>query len=110
MVLLDWTRMGKSYCLAGAVTQDGSVRVVRPLLAKPRDAADRKMGWSPYLLDGHARWEVFELIAPQLAAPEPPHQEDLWVRSLRPRGRLAPPEQRRAILTATRTPPGQPTF
>ena len=34
MVLVDWTRMGKFYCLAGAVVQEGKVRIVRPLLSK----------------------------------------------------------------------------
>ncbi|HXG11727.1 MAG TPA: 3-oxoacyl-[acyl-carrier-protein] synthase III C-terminal domain-containing protein [Gemmataceae bacterium] len=31
MILLDWTRMGKSYCLAGVVAERGRYRVVRPL-------------------------------------------------------------------------------
>src|SRR5262245_57022886 len=64
MILLDWTRMGKWYCLAGVVEQGGTFRVVRPLLAKFRAAPVRNVGWSAYLLDGHARWEIFELIAP----------------------------------------------
>ena len=85
MILLDWTRMGRTYCLAGAVFQDKQWRVVRPLLTKLREAPVRNVGWSAYLLDGHARWEIMELIGPQLTAPEPPHVEDLWVRALRSR-------------------------
>jgi hypothetical protein len=61
-------------------------------------------------LDGHTRWEIFEVIGPVPADPEPPHVEDLWVRSLRPRRRSAAPEQRRAILKATAAPPGESVF
>src|SRR5437660_12692443 len=101
MILLDWTRMGKTYCLAGAVAEKGSYRIVRPLLAKNRTAAVRNVGWSAWLLDGHSRWEVFELIAPQPAEAQPPHVEDLWVHSLKPRRCLASPDERRAILAET---------
>lgn len=101
MILLDWTRMGRSYCLAGAVAEHGHYRVVRPLLVKHRDAPVRNVGWSAYQVDGHARWEIFELIGLQPAAPEPPHLEDLWVRTLRSRGALAPIAQRREVLAAT---------
>ncbi len=110
MILLDWTRMGKSYCLAGVVAENGQYRTVRPLLARNRDAAMHNVGWSPYLLDGHSRWEVMELIRPEAADSEPPHREDLWVRALRPRRRLAPPGQRRAILAATLAHPGETLF
>jgi hypothetical protein len=110
MVLVDWTRMGRSYCLAGAVAERGSVRVVRPLLDRQRDAPVRNVGWSSYLLDGHARWEVFELVKPQPAEAAPPHLEDVWVRGLRPRRCTAPADQRRAILEATRARPGEPVF
>jgi hypothetical protein len=110
MVLLDWTRMGKAYCLAGVVTQDGARRVVRPLPAKNKDAAARNLGWSAYLLDGHKRWEVFELVGAEPAGPEPPHTEDVWVRTLRPRGAFAPPQDRRDILAATTAPPGESPF
>jgi hypothetical protein len=110
MILLDWTRMGRSYCLAGAVLEGGRWRVVRPLLYKHRDAPVRNVGWSAYLLDGHFRWEVFELVRPEPATPEAPHLEDLWVRVLRPRRRLASPAQRQAILEATVPPSGEPLF
>jgi hypothetical protein len=100
MVLLDWTRMGKSYCLAGVVIEEGRLRVVRPLLARNYHLPLRNVGWSAYLLDGRSRWEVLELVGPTPAQPEPPHLEDVWVRELRPRHCLAPPEQRRAILEA----------
>lgn len=110
MILLDWTRMGRWYCLAGAVADGDSYRVVRPLLVKHRDAPVRNVGWSAYLLDGHARWEVFEVVAPVPAAPEPPHVEDLWVRSILPRRCLAPSAQRRAILAATQARRGESLF
>lgn len=110
MILLDWTRMGRSYCLAGALVEAGGIRIVRPLLAKHHDAPVRNVGWSAYLLDGHSRWEIFELLGPHAAAPEPPHLEDVWVRALRPRGRCASPGQRRDILKATVTEPGDAAF
>jgi hypothetical protein len=110
MILLDWTRMGKWYCLAGAVVEGGGYRIVRPLQAKFREAPVRNVGWSAYLLDGHVRWEVFEIVGPQPAEPQPPHLEDLWVRGLRPRQRLADPAQRREILEATRNRTAEPTF
>jgi hypothetical protein len=101
MVLLDWTRMGRSFCIAGVVIQDGHYRVVRPLLSKNRDAPARNMGWPAYLLERHVRWEIFELFKPEPAHPQTPHSEDIWVQSLRPRNQLASREQRRAILEAT---------
>lgn len=51
MVLLDWTRMGKQYCLAGVVQHNGQLRVVRPLPLAQRTAAVRNVGWPPFLLD-----------------------------------------------------------
>ena len=109
MVLLDWTRMGTTYCVAGAVHQDG-LRVVRPLWVHHRNAPVRNTGWSPFVMDGRLRWEVFELDGPEPAAPLPPHREDVWVRALHATGRLASPEQRRAILEVTRAPAGRPLF
>src|SRR5262249_37933616 len=98
------------YCLAGAVMADNGINIVRPLLAKHRDAAVSNIGWSAYLMDGHARWELFELVGPEPAVLKPPHVEDVWVRSLRPRGRSAPPEQRRTLLRATTATSGQSVF
>jgi hypothetical protein len=83
---------------------------VRPLLAQHRDAPVRNVGWSPFLMDGHSRWEVFELIHPAPADPQPPHLEDIRVHSLRPRRSFAAPAQRRAILEATLAPTGRPFF
>src|SRR5262249_20124440 len=110
LILVDWTRMGRLYCLAGAVLDAKPVRIVRPLQVKHREAPVRNVGWSPYLLDGHARWDIFELIGPVSADPEPPHLEDVWVRALRPRRRSATPEQRRDVLKATSVPPSEPVF
>lgn len=110
MILLDWTRMGKTYCLTGVIVQNNEYRVVRPLQAAQRNNAIRNVGWSPFLLDGHCRWEIFELVQPEPAPPQPPHLEDIYVRELRSRGSLAGPEERRAILQATATPPGQALF
>jgi hypothetical protein len=110
MVLLDWTRMGKSYCLAGVVRQNGQLRVVRPLPVRDRDAPVRNVGWSPFLMDGHSRWEVFELVEAKPAEPIAPHLEDVWVRTMRPHRTLASPAERRAILQATLALPGAPWF
>jgi hypothetical protein len=66
MVLLDWMRMGKQYCLAGVVQQGGQLRIVRPLLAAQQVAPVRNIGWSPYLMDGHSPWEIFDLSVPEL--------------------------------------------
>jgi hypothetical protein len=109
MVLLDWTRMGKVYCLAGVVFQGGQYRVVRPMQVRNR-SAEQHSGWSPFRFDGRRRWEVFKLVAPEPAAARAPHLEDVWVRDLRPTGRLAPPDERRAILRATLPVPGEHAF
>jgi hypothetical protein len=110
MILLDWTRMGQAYCLAGALWQGGQWRIVRPLQARVRETSLRKAGWSAYLMDGHCRWELFELIQPVPAPPEPPHLEDVYVHTLHPRNTLADPAQRRAILQATLPQPDLPPF
>jgi hypothetical protein len=107
--LLDWTRMGRVYCLAGVVADKNSYRVVRPL-PKGRGALVRNVGWSPFLFDGRTRWENFELLGPEQPLVEPPHLEDLWVRALRPRKTLATSKQRRDILAATLAPQGEPLF
>src|SRR5437867_2240132 len=80
MILVDWTRMGKGFCLAGQVVQQNQPRIVRPLLAKNRGTGERKLGWPAFALAPHTRWEIFELVAPLSADPVPPHVEDLWVR------------------------------
>ncbi|HKI38542.1 MAG TPA: hypothetical protein VKA46_42230 [Gemmataceae bacterium] len=110
LILIDWTRMGRAYCLAGVVVEGQFARTVRPLLSKCRDAPVRNVGWSPYLLDGHQRWEVFELVGPATADPQPPHVEDTWVRALQPRRYSATPEQRRAILQSLAARPGEVLF
>jgi len=109
-IVLDWTRMGRIYCLAGAIVQGGQYRIVRPLAARGRNSSVPNQGWSPFLLDGHSRWEVFELVRPVPAQATPPHLEDVWVQDLKPRRRLAGRDERRAILEATLAPPGQPLF
>lgn len=110
MILLDWTRMGTSYCLAGAVADGGRWRMVRPLNARFRGGPVRNVGWSPYLMDGHRRWEIFHLAGVREAEAEPPHLEDVWVAGLRSLPRLAPPPQRRALLEAGLCPAGTPLF
>jgi hypothetical protein len=110
MVLLDWTRMGRVLCLAGIVNEGGTLRVVRPLPWDGRNAPIRNIGWSPYLFHGFCRWEVFELVGPEAAEPQPPHLEDVWVQTLRPLQRMAPPDFRRSILDATQPPNDEPLF
>jgi hypothetical protein len=110
VILLDWTRMGRQFCLAGAVVQDGEIRVVRPLPRSGRNPGAPNAGWSPYLLHGHGRWQVFEMVKPAPGDAAPPHLEDVWVHGLRPTPRVASPEQRRAILRATLAADGQPPF
>jgi hypothetical protein len=110
LVLVDWTRMGKTYCLAGAVAQDGGYHVVRPMPSRGKNVVAANVGWSPWLMDGHSRWEIFQLVDPLPVPSEPPHTEDLWVRGLRPRRLLAAPSQRRAILNATSVTPGNSLF
>jgi hypothetical protein len=110
LVLLDWTRMGTYYCLAGATLQNGQLVVVRPLPVRQRDAPVRNVGWSAYQMDGHSRWQVFQLVAPEGASAQPPHCEDVWVRGLRPTRQVVPVAQRRAYLEATLTPAGREPF
>src|SRR5260370_15011025 len=110
MIRVEWTRMGKSYCLAGAVSEEGGWRFVRPLLSKFRSSPVRNVGWSAYLMDGHRRWEVFQLLDVQPALPEPPHLEDVWVSGMRSLARLATRAQRRAILEAGRRAAAKPLF
>lgn len=101
MILVDWTRLGKSYCLAGAVEEGGSFRIVRPLLPTPAGSSWPNSGWSAYLMDGRRRWEMLDMIGPMPAPAKPPHTEDVWVRDLKPTGLSAAAETRREILSAT---------
>jgi hypothetical protein len=110
MVLLDWTRMGSVFCLAGIVCERNHLRVVRPLPLYGRDALVRNVGWPADFLHGRCRWEVFELVGPASPEPQPPHLEDVWVQTLRPRQRMAPPDLRRSILQATHAPEDRPLF
>jgi hypothetical protein len=110
LILLDWTRMGRLYCLAGAVADQGQYRIVRPMPAHNRDNPVPNQGWSPFLMDGHSRWEVFELVAPMSALVAAPHLEDLWVQGLKSRCRLASRDERRQILLATLAPTNAPLF
>jgi hypothetical protein len=110
MILLDWTRMGRSYCLAGVTAAADGYRVVRPLPVKYYGAPVANVGWSPFLFDGHARFEVFELVNPQPARHPAPHLEDIWVGGLRPCRRVADARQRQAVLAATKPPPQEPLF
>jgi hypothetical protein len=110
MILLDWTRMGKSYCLAGAVADGSSWRMVRPLIAKFRNGPVRNIGWSAYLMDGHCRWELFQLVGVHPAELQRPHTEDIWVAEMRSLKRLASPIQRRQVLEAGLRPAGTPLF
>lgn len=110
MALLDWTRMGSSYCLVGIIIQQGQYRMVRPLLARLRDAPVRNVGWSPFLVDHCRRWQLVELVDPAPASAQPPHLEDLWVRELRPRDEILSGPDRRAVLEATLVPPGERAF
>jgi hypothetical protein len=110
LILLDWTRMGKTYCLAGVVRQDGQFRVVRPMPRSNHPLPVRNIGWSPYQMDGRQRWQIFELVGPEPAPPIAPHLEDVWVRELRTRGQLADPDTRRTVLEQTASGDGQLLF
>jgi hypothetical protein len=110
MILLDWTRLGLNFCLAGAVADKSGWRIVRPMQARSRAERIRKFGWPAHALRGHGRWEIFQLVEVEPAEPEPPHLEDLWVRGLRATGRSASTDQRRAILQATLLKDGEPLF
>ena len=110
MVLLDWTRVGKAFCLAGAVLQDRNYHIIRPLFTKNRHAPVRNIGWPAHLLERHIRWEIFELIGSEPADPQLPHSEDVWVQALRPLNRFALREQRRTVLEATAPKPDESLF
>jgi hypothetical protein len=46
MILLDWTRMGRTYCVTGAVHVNGQMRILRPLPRAQREAPVRNTGCS----------------------------------------------------------------
>src|SRR5690242_19855263 len=100
-ILLDWTRMGKCFCLTGVVVDGARLYVVRPLHVSQRGGASQHLGWPAPPLVGLARWQVFQLVESEAAGAAPPHTEDVWVRELRPTDRSAPAELRRAVLAAT---------
>jgi hypothetical protein len=79
-------------------------------MPRSRNSPTPNIGWSPYLMDGHSRWEVFEMIQPKPALGIPPHLEDVSVVALRSRKQFATSEQRRAILNATLAPRDKPLF
>ena len=129
MILVDWTRMGKTFCVAGVVAEVPGWRTVRPLpvplrtpsrpraglrgviealISGPKNTAapsdpplPRNVGWFSNRLARVHRWDIVELMYPHSAEIEPPHTEDLWVCGLRPTGRSATLEERAAILRAT---------
>ena len=45
---------------------------LRPMLAKNRELPQRKFGWWFRLLEGHSRWETFELVKPMKSGDEAP--------------------------------------
>src|SRR5262245_16634974 len=49
MILLDWTRMGKTFCVAGLVAEGSEWRTVRPMPIEfhstTRPGASRNVGW-----------------------------------------------------------------
>jgi hypothetical protein len=110
MVLLDWTRMGKAYCLAGVILKDDTYYVVRPLPGWRQDAPVPNVGWVPEDVNGYSRWQLFELVGGRPADSVPPHLEDTWVSALRPLGRVASPAERRGILQATLRRSGESFF
>ena len=42
MILLDWTRMGKTYCLAGAVLEKGAVHRPAAILQAPTGQCQKR--------------------------------------------------------------------
>jgi hypothetical protein len=110
LVLVDWTQMGDFYCLAGAISQRGSICFVRPLPIRTRKSSSTFNGWPAPRIDGHMRWEVFDMIDPSPEQALPPHLEDAWVRDLRPCRKSVTAEWRRAILEAGVAQPDTPIF
>jgi hypothetical protein len=103
MILLDWTRMGRYFCLAGATVHSQSVRIVRPLPERFYDGQSGHIGWPPHSLQGHERWEIVELLGATPAVIKQPHVEDVWVQGLRWSGESAVKSDRVRVLTQTAT-------
>lgn len=125
MILVDWTRMGKTFCIAGLVSEGQGWRTVRPMpvgvrvvsprpgmwgivdavLAGPpkpaRTEPPPNVGWFPDQLGNLRRWDTVELVGPKPVELEPPHTEDVLVHALRPTGRSVPVESRARILSGT---------
>src|SRR5262245_4470492 len=125
MILLDWTRMGKTFCIAGLIPDGSGLRAVRPMpsgtyaggvsanLHGPASTSrvsasassptipPRNLGWFGAQLGAFHRWDVVSLIGESPAEIERPHTEDVWVNKLRSTGRTVPSEQRSAILRST---------
>ena len=54
--------MGRTYCVTGAVCRPRpAAHTIRALFQTQRDVPVRNVGWSPFLLDGHSRWEMYEV-------------------------------------------------
>jgi hypothetical protein len=105
MILLDWTRMGKTFCVAGLVADGSEWRTVRPMPIEfhstTRPGALRNVGWFPSQLGKSQRWDIMHLVGTQSAALEPPHTEDIWVTEMRPAGQSFAQERRSAVLRGT---------
>ena len=105
MILCDWTRMGRTYCLAGAVFSAGLDLRSAGAAHAPGSGPQRRLVAVPAgrsLPLGNVR-----AVGATTPPPEPPHVEDRWVRSLR-RWALATPAERRAVLLAGTRPCGKP--
>ena len=125
MILVDWTRMGRTYCIAGLVSEGQGWRTVRPMPVASRGGSSRprlwgvvdallsgpptprpsqppaNIGWSSGQLGKFERWDIVELVGPKPVEAEPPHVEDVWVQALYTTGKSVPPESRSTILRET---------
>lgn len=130
MILVDWTCMGKTFCLAGVVRDAQGWKTIRPLprslrggrpagrglwgalesVLAPATDGPRNVGWFDNLLGSIKRWDMVELSEPQPAEIERPHTEDLWVRALKGTGRSAAPAVRYEVLRATQAASPEPDF
>src|SRR5438034_10506500 len=58
MVLLDWTRMGRSFCVAGAAFPDTHYRLVRPLWANTGQAPVGRVRSTASRLERPVGWDI----------------------------------------------------